>query len=96
MRCVKKTDRILILMILLLFQSRKRADAAVSIGETQSRTRNVIATLPIEQTEVVRLFFYEDKPHGETAQERYLPLGTVKSRLRLAMRSVRTALGEAQ
>lgn len=71
-------------------------DAAVSIGETQSRTRNVIATLPIEQTEVVRLFFYEDKPHGETAQERYLPLGTVKSRLRLAMRSVRTALGEAQ
>ena len=71
-------------------------DAAVSIGETQSRIRNVIATLPIEQAEVVRLFFYEDKPHGETAQELDLPLGTVKSRLRLAMRRVRTALGEEQ
>ncbi|MDG2319799.1 MAG: sigma-70 family RNA polymerase sigma factor [Rhodospirillaceae bacterium] len=54
-------------------------DAAVSIGETQSRIRNVIATLPIEQVEVVRLFFYEDKPHGEAAQELGLPLGTVKS-----------------
>lgn len=71
-------------------------DAAVSIGETQSRIRNVIATLPIEQAEVVRLSFYEDKPHGEIAQELDLPLGTVKSRLRLAMRRVRTALGEAQ
>lgn len=71
-------------------------DAAVSIGETQSRIRNVIATLPIEQAEVVRLSFYEDKPHGEIAQELDLPLGTVKSRLRLAMRRVRTALGEEQ
>ena len=70
--------------------------AAVSIGETQSRIRNVIATLPIEQAEVVRLLFYEDKPHGETAQEFDLPLGTVKSRLRLAMRRARTALGEEQ
>ena len=71
-------------------------DAAVSIGETQSRIRNVIATLPIEQAEVVRFLFYDDKPHGETAQELDLPLGTVKSRLRLAMRRVRTALGEEQ
>ena len=71
-------------------------DAAVSIGETQSRIRNVIATLPIEQAEVVRFLFYDDKPHGETAQELDLPLGTVKSRLRLAMRRARTALGEEQ
>ena len=71
-------------------------DAAVAIGETQKRIKIAIATLPKEQAEVVRLSFYEDKPHGEIAQELDLPLGTVKSRLRLAMRRVRTALGEEQ
>lgn len=71
-------------------------DDAVSIGETQSRIKNAISTLPQEQADVVRLSFYEDKPHGEIAEELNLPLGTVKSRLRLAMRRVRTALGEEQ
>ena len=71
-------------------------DVAVSIRETQSRIKVAIATLPKEQAEVVRLSFYEDKAHGEIAKELDLPLGTVKSRLRLAMRRVRTALGEEQ
>jgi len=45
---------------------------------------------------VIRLSFYEDKPHGEIAEELNLPLGTVKSRLRLATRKVRTVLGEVE
>ncbi len=69
-------------------------DAAVAIGETQVKIKAAIASLPEEQAEVVRLSFYEDKPHGGIAQELNLPLGTVKSRLRLAMRRVRSSLGE--
>ena len=69
-------------------------DTAVAIGETQDRVKAALAELPKEQAEVVRLSFYEDKPHGEIAKELELPLGTVKSRLRLAMRRVRSALGE--
>jgi RNA polymerase sigma-70 factor (ECF subfamily) len=44
----------------------------------------------------VRLSFFEDRPHGEIAEELGIPLGTVKSRLRLAMQRFRKALGEFQ
>ena len=37
--------------------------------------------------------FFADKPHSVIAAELGLPLGTVKSRLRLAMARIRTALG---
>lgn len=71
-------------------------DHALEIGQTQVRIKAAVATLPPEQAEVIRLSFYQDKPHGEIAEELGLPLGTVKSRLRLAMRRVRTALGEKE
>jgi RNA polymerase sigma-70 factor (ECF subfamily) len=43
---------------------------------------------------VVELSFYEEKAHGEIAQILQIPLGTVKSRLRLAMNRLRNLLGE--
>jgi RNA polymerase sigma-70 factor (ECF subfamily) len=48
--------------------------------------------LPAEQFEVVRLSFVEGAPHSEIAERLDLPLGTVKSRLRLAMRRMRKSL----
>jgi RNA polymerase sigma factor (sigma-70 family) len=68
--------------------------AAVEVDETRVKIKAAIADLPVEQAEVIRLSFYQDKPHAEIAEELGLPLGTVKSRLRLAMRRVRAALGE--
>jgi len=53
-----------------------------------------MAELPEEQATVIRLSFFEDKPHGEIAAQLALPLGTVKSRLRLAMRRIKSSLGE--
>jgi RNA polymerase sigma factor (sigma-70 family) len=69
-------------------------DRALEVGEVQAKIKAAIAKLPLEQAEVIKLSFYQDKPHGEIAEELNLPLGTVKSRLRLAMRRVRTSLGE--
>lgn len=71
-------------------------DRLVEVGETQVKIKAAIEELPKEQAEVIRLSFYQDKPHGEIAEELDLPLGTVKSRLRLAMRRLREALGEEQ
>jgi RNA polymerase sigma factor (sigma-70 family) len=70
------------------------ADDSLEEGEMRVRVREALNDLPEEQASVVRLSFFEDKPHGEIAKQLALPLGTVKSRLRLAMRRIRTALGE--
>ena len=53
-----------------------------------------LAALPPEQAEVVRLSFFSDKPHSQISLELGVPLGTVKSRLRLAMNRLRAALDE--
>lgn len=54
----------------------------------------VVQTLPDEQRRLVLLSFYSDMPHGEIAERLGLPLGTVKSRIRLAMSRLRKILGE--
>ena len=53
-----------------------------------------MAALPTEQAEVIRLSFFSDKPHSEIAGDLGLPLGTVKSRVRLAMARLRALLDE--
>ncbi len=61
-------------------------------SEREARTRIALTGLPQDQAEVVRLSFFEDKPHSEIARELGIPLGTVKSRLRLAFGRLKTAL----
>ena len=58
--------------------------------------RDAISTLPWEQGEALRQAFYEAKSHREIAVEQTLPLGTVKSRIRLALGQLRTRLPMAQ
>ena len=70
-------------------------DAILAALRDETRIGRAIAELPTEQARVVRLAFFSDKPHSEIAQELDLPLGTVKSRLRLAMTRLRGLLGEA-
>ena len=50
---------------------------------------DAIQTLPEEQAELVRKSFFEDKSHAEIADETGIPLGTVKSRIRLALERLR-------
>jgi len=64
-------------------------DALVAAAERGERLREAIAALPPDQAEVVRLSFFQDKPHSEVARDLGLPLGTVKSRLRLALARLR-------
>lgn len=71
-----------------------RADDSVDLRQRERLVREAIRTLPAEQADVVRLSFFEEKPHAAIAEELNLPLGTVKSRLRLAFRKVRAALGD--
>jgi RNA polymerase sigma-70 factor (ECF subfamily) len=63
-------------------------DAAMR-GQTEEQVATALATLSEEQRQVVRLSFFEDRPHSEIAEHLSLPLGTVKSRLRLALIKLR-------
>jgi RNA polymerase sigma factor (sigma-70 family) len=67
----------------------------LSILAVQSRDEAVRAALdqlPKEQLDLVRLAFFEALTHSEIATRTGLPLGTVKSRLRLAFTRLRRAL----
>jgi len=69
-------------------------DAVLDMAERDSRLRAALVGLPAEQMAVIRLSFFEDRPHAEIEQALGIPLGTVKSRLRLAMRRLRAHLGD--
>lgn len=68
-------------------------DSGLERAEDGETLRAAMEVLPPEQAEIVRMSFYSDKPHSEIARELGLPLGTVKSRLRLAMGRLRQAMG---
>ncbi len=52
----------------------------------------VISSLPLDQQTVLKLAFFGEKAHAEVATELNIPLGTVKSRIRLALKKIRTEL----
>jgi RNA polymerase sigma-70 factor, ECF subfamily len=71
-----------------------QADRVLAMSQQETRIRSALSLLPPEQAEVIRKAFFEDKVHSEIEKELGIPLGTVKSRLRLAMVRLRAALGD--
>lgn len=65
------------------------------VGERQQGVRGALAALPFEQHQVLRLSFYDGLSHVEIADQLGLPLGTVKSRIRLALNKIRIGLDPA-
>lgn len=75
--------------------SGDRSPYEVVLGEQhRSIIRRALDALPDEQRQVVILSFIEGLPHREIAGRLNLPLGTVKSRIRLAYSTLRSAVGE--
>jgi RNA polymerase sigma factor (sigma-70 family) len=54
--------------------------------------QRALAELPADQARVLRLSFFDEHPHARIAQELGIPLGTVKSRIRLAVSQLRRKL----
>ncbi len=68
------------------------ADSEFEQAQEADLLRRALSTLPSEQQDVLKKAFFEDIPHSAIAQQMNLPLGTVKSRIRLAFAKLRTAL----
>ncbi|MEM9009587.1 MAG: sigma-70 family RNA polymerase sigma factor [Pseudomonadota bacterium] len=79
-----------------LFQPDPEPDGmtAMALQQRQAAIRAALADLPPEQHQVLCAAFYDGLSHGEIATQLDLPLGTVKSRIRLAFRRLRAELGE--
>lgn len=80
--------------------TQPRPEDQLDMRQREDGIRNAMKLLSPEQALVLRMSFYEDTPHARIATELGIPLGTVKSRLRLAIghlrRLVATSEGNAQ
>ena len=55
--------------------------------------KDILKDLPEEQRFVVEYLYFKGYTQSELADEHNIPLGTIKTRLRLAMKQLRTTLG---
>jgi RNA polymerase sigma-70 factor (ECF subfamily) len=79
---------------MLLPSGVEAPDARVDAMETEARVRAAMKDLPGEQLQLLQLSFYEGLSHSEIAAKLDVPLGTVKSRIRLAFSKMKANLDE--
>lgn len=72
-------------------QEPSQADAMIIEEETE-RLGKAIAELPEKQRKLIERAYFGELSHSEIAEETGLPLGTIKSRIRLALERLRHAM----
>lgn len=65
------------------------APESIALQQETDIITNALKSLPVEQSDLLYKSFFEDKTHADIAKESNLPLGTVKSRIRLALDKLR-------
>lgn len=75
-------------------EAEEKTDIPVIQKQDQQRILNALKLLKPDLQQVVELAFYRELSHSQIAEETGLPLGTVKSRLRIAFQKLRTELGD--
>jgi RNA polymerase sigma-70 factor (ECF subfamily) len=68
------------------------ADEIVANDDRDAQVREAVSHLPEEQREMLRAAFFLGLSHSEIAESTGLPLGTVKSRIRLAFGKLKKVL----
>jgi RNA polymerase sigma factor (sigma-70 family) len=68
------------------------ADIALDVRLREDHIHSALSVLPEEQLLLVRLAFFDGLSHSEIAEKTGIPLGTVKSRIRLAFSRLRRSL----
>lgn len=69
------------------------ADVGFQRIQEAEQVRNAIGGLNAEQMQVLKMSYFEDMTHAAIATALNLPLGTVKSRIRMACEKLRASLG---
>jgi RNA polymerase sigma-70 factor (ECF subfamily) len=76
----------------LVPDDQKTPDRLVEQIEIEKSVRNVMDSLSANERNVVMLSFYDDLSHSEISRRLSVPVGTVKSGIRLAFAKIRSAL----
>jgi RNA polymerase sigma factor (sigma-70 family) len=71
------------------------SDDCIDLSQRETCLRAALRVLPREQLTLIKLAFFDELSHTAIAERLKLPLGTVKSRLRLAFSRLRRALLDA-
>ena len=74
--------------------SEPSVESQVAQSLDRERIVRALATLPENQREVIELAYFEGYSQSEMAERLSQPLGTIKTRVRLAMQKLRTSLQE--
>jgi len=77
---------------MLLPSEPEPVDDEIDSRQRDERVRVALASLPAEQLELVKMAFFLGLSHSQIAEQADLPLGTVKSRIRLAFQRMRRIL----
>jgi RNA polymerase sigma-70 factor (ECF subfamily) len=72
--------------------SNPAPEEVVSLMQQRRQVQEAVDHLPPDQKQVLLLAFYKGYSHSEIAESLGLPLGTVKTRIRLGMQKLRIAL----
>ncbi|MGB3407388.1 MAG: sigma-70 family RNA polymerase sigma factor [Jannaschia sp.] len=64
----------------------------IALKQDSQRLAEAVATLPPKQRDLIERAFFGDLTHSEIATQTGLPLGTIKSRIRLAIDRLRYAM----
>jgi RNA polymerase sigma-70 factor (ECF subfamily) len=72
------------------------SDVQLNRSQEDARVAASLAELPAEQAQILVMSYVEDMPQSEIAERLKLPLGTVKSRMRLAYRKLRRSLEDLE
>jgi RNA polymerase sigma-70 factor (ECF subfamily) len=67
----------------------------LAMAQESMRLRQALLALPEVQREMIEKAYFGDLSHGDIAAETGLPLGTIKSRIRLALDRLRHAMERA-
>ncbi len=71
-------------------------EAGLDARQRELSVRAALRQLAPEQARVLQLSYFADLPHAEIARDLRIPLGTVKSRIRLAVQNMRRLIDAQQ
>ena len=75
-------------------ESIETGEIQVARMQQEKKIRHALKNLPEEQAKMIFSAYYEEKSHREIAEESGVALGTVKSRIRLALNRLRAHIDE--